>query len=233
MGIAFGRPARQQSVAGRQRFVSEGCKRSAEGRTAKLTARSVDRERKEPIMGACARKAVGLVLAASLAMGLAVVGEASVGATRVPFKATAVGRDTSESFGADGIDLTSLVHGNGTELGRFTQTLDYVISYDLVHFAGGGTITAADGSQVFSTFVGTEPGFAAQVFPTPFSGTLTIAGGTGRFDEESGQGTITGIDYGQGQFAFSIAGTLSHSTTPTRPAGFGFRNGRSGANPST
>jgi hypothetical protein len=121
----------------------------------------------------------------------------------------AVGQDTGESFGADGIDLTSLVHGNGTELGRFTQTLDYAVSYDPVDFAGTGTITAADGSKLFLTFVGTEPGFAAQVFPTPFSGTLAITGGTGRFDEEIGQATIAGADYGQGQFAFSVAGTLS------------------------
>jgi hypothetical protein len=129
--------------------------------------------------------------------------------SQVPLKATARGQDTSESFGADGIHLTSLVEGDGTELGSFTQTLDYVISYDLVDFAGTGTITAADGSQLFLTFVGTEPGFAAQLFPTPFSGTLTISGGTGRFDAVGGQAAIAGTDFGQGQFAFSLNGTLS------------------------
>jgi hypothetical protein len=128
---------------------------------------------------------------------------------RVPLKATALGQDTSESFGADGIHLTSLARGHGTELGSFTQTLDYVISYNLVDFAGTGTITAADGSQLFLTFVGTEPGFATQVFPTPFSGELTITGGTGRFNAATGQGAITGTDYGQGRFAFSLDGTLS------------------------
>jgi len=129
--------------------------------------------------------------------------------SQVPFKATALGQDTSESFGADGIHLTSLVRGHGTELGSFTQTLDYVISYDLVDFAGTGTITAADGSQLFLTFAGMEPGFAAQAFPTPFSGELTITGGTGRFDATSVQGAIAGTDYGQGRFAFSLDGTLS------------------------
>jgi hypothetical protein len=126
----------------------------------------------------------------------------------VPFKVTAVGQDTSESFGADGIHLTSLARGRGTELGSFSQTLDYVISYDLVDFAGTATIAAADGSQLFLTFVGAEPGFAAQIFPTPFSGALTIAGGTGRFDGASGQGSITGTDYGRGQFVFSVDGML-------------------------
>jgi hypothetical protein len=76
-----------------------------------------------------------------------------------------------------------------------------VISYDLVDFAGTGNITAADGSQLFLTFFGTEPGFAAQVFPTPFSGTLTITGGTGRFDAACGYGAIAGTDFGQGRLA--------------------------------
>jgi len=129
-------------------------------------------------------------------------------APEVPFEVTAVGQDTSESPGADGIHLTSLARGHGTELGSFSQTLDYVISYDLIDFAGTGTITAADGSQLFLTFAGTEPGFATQIFPTPFSGALTITGGTGRFGGASGQGSIAGTDYGQGQFAFSVDGTL-------------------------
>jgi hypothetical protein len=155
-----------------------------------------------------------VMLLACLVFGAGPVGSALAATTagvvpQVPLKATAVGHDTSESFETDGIHLTSLVNGNGTELGSFTQTLDYFISYDLVDFAGTSTITAADGSQLFLTFIGTEPGFAAQVFPTPFSGTLTIIGGTGRFRGAGGQGAIAGTDYGQGQFAFFLAGTLS------------------------
>jgi hypothetical protein len=150
-----------------------------------------------------------LVLVGSLVLFLAVAGAAAGRVTQVPFKATAVGQDTSESFGVDGIHLTSLIHGHATHLGNFTQTLDYVLSYDLVDFAGTGTITAADGSQLFLTDVGTEPGFAAQVFPTPFSATFTFTGGTGRFRDASGQGVITGTDYGQGAFAFAVVGTLS------------------------
>ena len=143
--------------------------------------------------------------ALAVALALPAAGAAATG----PLKAIALGQDTSESFGADGIHLTSQVRGIGTDLGSFTQALDYVISYDLVDFSGTGNITAADGSQLFLTFVGTEPGFAAQVFPTPFSGTLTITGGTGRFGAASGYGAIAGTDFGQGRFAFSLDGTLS------------------------
>lgn len=154
-------------------------------------------------------KGIALAFAGSLVLLLTVVSPAAGGVTQVPFRATAAGQDTSESFGVDGIHLTSLIHGQATELGRFTQTLDYVLSYDLVDFAGTGTITAADGSELFLTDAGTEPGFAAQVFPTLFSATFTFTGGTGRFVGATGQGTLTGIDYGQGAFAFSVVGTLS------------------------
>jgi hypothetical protein len=150
-----------------------------------------------------------LALAGLCALAVALALPAGGAAATRQFKAIAVGQDTSESFGADGIHLASQVRGVGTELGSFTQILDYVISYDLVDFAGTGTITAADGSQLFLTFVGTEPGFAAQIFPTPFSGTLTITDGTGRFDAASGRGAIAGIDFGQGRFTFSLDGTLS------------------------
>jgi hypothetical protein len=154
-------------------------------------------------------KGIALAFAGSFVLFLAVVGAAAGGVKQVPFRATAAGQDTSESFGVDGIHLTSVVRGHATELGSFTQTLDYVLSYDLVDFAGTGTITAADGSELFLADVGTEPGFAAQVFPTPFSATFTFTGGTGRFMGATGQGTVSGIDYGQGAFAFSVVGTVS------------------------
>lgn len=151
---------------------------------------------------------VGLfVVALTLVLGVA----PPAGATgpTVPFKARAIGHDTSESFGADGIHLTSVTTGQGIEIGAFTQTLDYVISYDLVHFAGTSTITAADGSRLLLTFQGTEPGFAAGIFPTPFAGTFTITSGTGRFAVTTGGGSIDGTDYGQGFFVFTLAGSLS------------------------
>ena len=158
-------------------------------------------------------KTRALTIAGLCALAVALAAPAGAMAARgspVAFKARALGQDTSESFGADGVHLTSLARGNGTELGSFTQTLDYVISVDLVDFAGTSTITAADGSQLFLTFVGTEPGFAAQVFPTPFSGTLAITGGRGRFDAASGYGAIVGTDYGQGRFVFSLSETLAN-----------------------
>jgi hypothetical protein len=155
------------------------------------------------------RVAALLVLIAAALGFTAAAAPASGPAHVMPFKAQAVGHDTSESFGADGIHLTSLVTGEGTEIGAFTQTLDYVISYDLVHLAGTSTITAADGSRLFLTFQGTEPGFADGIFPTPFAGAFAITGGAGRFAATAGGGSIDGIDYGEGSFVFTLAGSLS------------------------
>jgi hypothetical protein len=91
-------------------------------------------------------------------------------------------------------------------VGAFTERLDYVLAYDLVNFAGGATITAADGAKLFIEFTGAIPGFEQQVFPLPYSATYTITGGTGRLAGSSGGGTISGTDFGAGAFAFTFDG---------------------------
>ena len=125
----------------------------------------------------------------------------------VPFKGDATGQDISVTFEATGIHIVAAVTGNGTGLGRFTEVLDYVLSYDLVNFAGAGTIVAADGSKLFLTFTGTIPGFAAQVFPLAFTADFTITGGTQRLTGSGGTGTIAGTDFGGGRFEISFTGS--------------------------
>ena len=151
---------------------------------------------------------IGATAAAMLVAAAAFTVTAQAGPA-TPFRGSAVGQDTSLSYGIDGIHLTSEITGTGTHVGRFTQSLDYVLSYDLVHFAGTATITAADGSKLFLVDVGTEPGFASQQFPTPFSATFQVVGGTGRFADATGEGSVSGIDYGQGAFAFTFDGMLA------------------------
>jgi hypothetical protein len=128
-------------------------------------------------------------------------------ATTVPFKGNATGQDVSVTFEATGIHIVAEVTGNATGIGRFTEVLDYMLAYDFEHFAGGGTITAADGAQLFLSFSGSIPGFAAQVFPLPYTSVYTITGGTGRFSGSTGEGSITGTDFGGGLFEFSFTGT--------------------------
>jgi hypothetical protein len=59
-------------------------------------------------------------VALAAVLGVAQPASATTGST-VPFKAQAIGHDTSESFRADGIHLTSLVTGEGTAIGEWRR----------------------------------------------------------------------------------------------------------------
>ena len=128
-------------------------------------------------------------------------------AQAVPFRGQASGQDVSVTFAATGIHIVAQASGNGTGLGRFVETLDYILSYDLVNFSGSATITSADGSGMSLSFQGQIPGFSDQVFPLPYSGTFVLTGGTGRFHGVSGSGTLEGIDYGGGLFSLGFSGS--------------------------
>jgi hypothetical protein len=126
----------------------------------------------------------------------------------VPFKGEASGQDQRVTLEPNGIRIISSCVGTGTQVGRFTEAIDYVLSYDLVNFAGVATFTAANGDEVSFKFQGTIPGYANQGFPTPFTATFVIIGGTGRFADATGSGTLDGVDYGQGNFAFTFDGLI-------------------------
>ena len=127
-------------------------------------------------------------------------------AQAVPFHGRAIGQDVSVTFEATGIHIVAEARGTGTGLGRFIETLDYILSYDLINFAGTATIEAADGSKLFLAFAGQIPGFSSQVFPLPFSGTFVLTGGTSRFRGAGGSGVLAGIDYGGGLFELGFSG---------------------------
>lgn len=118
----------------------------------------------------------------------------------VPFNGSFSGHDVSITPQADGIHFLSEMAGEITGLGRTTQVIDYVLEYDLIHFAGQETITAADGSRLFLAFEGTVPDYPEQVFPTAYSLDWTIIGGTGRLADNAGTGRVDGLVYGQGRF---------------------------------
>jgi len=127
-------------------------------------------------------------------------------AQTVPFHGQTIGHDVNVAFEATGIHIVAEAAGTGTGLGRFTETIDYILSYDLINFAGTATITAADGSELFLEFDGQIPGFADQVFPLPYSGTFVLTGGTGRFRSAGGSGVLDGIDHGGGLFDLGFSG---------------------------
>jgi hypothetical protein len=149
---------------------------------------------------------VGCVGRAALVSVLIAFFAASAAAQTVPFKGDAIGQDIGVFFEATGIHIVARASGTGTGLGRFVETLDYILSYDLIHFSGSASITSADGSEVFLDFEGAIPGFSDQVFPLPYSGTFILTGGTGRFSGVGGAGTLGGIDYGGGLFSLGFSG---------------------------
>ena len=121
----------------------------------------------------------------------------------------AMARSTAHAVDRDPATVYHIVaqaSGTGTGLGRFVETLDYILSYDLINFAGSAAIASADGSEMFLDFEGQIPGFSDQVFPLPYSGTFDLTGGTGRFYRVDGSGVLDGIDYGGGLFRLGFSG---------------------------
>jgi len=78
-------------------------------------------------------------------------------------------------------------------------------------FAGPGTLIAANGDEVhLSSIVFYFPVTGPET-DIPFSGTITVDGGTGRFEGATGSAGFNGFqDYPGGPLAFTWLGTISY-----------------------
>ena len=139
---------------------------------------------------------------------LVFISTASLASHSVPFQGNGTGHDVAVIPQADGIHISADVEGQATQLGQFNERLEYVLAYDLVHFSGTGLFTAANGDELYVSFSGAIPGFSSGNFPTPYSSSFVITGGTGRFQNTSGGGVISGQDFGNGLFNASWTGSL-------------------------
>lgn len=126
-----------------------------------------------------------------LMMGLAALtlsGPASAG-KQEPFKGTSSGVVTTVGFDKEaGISYTRVAgEGQSTQLGRFAVTayLAYTVATGIAR--GVSMLTAANGDQLFLTMTGRG------IDATHGQGTLTVVGGTGRFQGATGsfEQTIT------------------------------------------
>jgi hypothetical protein len=86
---------------------------------------------------------------------------------------------TSATPAPDGLQLTAVGEGSATHLGRLTSNENAVVHPDGTSQAAGVWI-AANGDQLFWSDIGS---FTS---PTTAAGTITFAGGTGRFKNASG-----------------------------------------------
>jgi len=144
-------------------------------------------------------KTVGIWFAAALAIGVTSSNLLAADRVPVPFAGTSSGIDVGATPGpTGGFDILAAITGTATQVGRFTETLDYHADLDAQGgvFSGVGVITAADGSKIFLDFEGTIPGLFQRPFPLDYSETFVITGGTGRFAGAKGDGEINGVDYG-------------------------------------
>ena len=102
-------------------------------------------------------------------------------ATTVPFKGSAAGGIVNATPVPDGLLLTVLADGYATHLGQYSREEVVVLNPGAGTIAGTIVFTAANGDQLFGTV-------AAQfTSPTTIAGTYTFTGGTGRFENATGE----------------------------------------------
>lgn len=143
--------------------------------------------------------------AALLALGLVLtlVAPVSAKAGMRPFKGTAAGELFFEPVGFDvcpaagtflgGLSTNGLATGTASHLGRVTMTSRHCTPAGDDILGGMGSFVAANGDEITFLYEGTAP------FPGP--GTVTvvadttfeIVGGTGRFADAHGDGSLTAV----------------------------------------
>ncbi len=165
-------------------------------------------------------------LLAALAVGVTSA-SAGKGSANRPFKSAGSGAETSLSpLGCQNTAVGCTVESDGTATsshlgtGAYTSTLTIDWADATSNGAGGfcapasgtGTLTAANGDTLNQTESGTvcEVGATSLTAPHTFTGTFTNAGGTGRFADAGGGGTITGGDDGSGNSYYSESGTIGY-----------------------
>ena len=122
---------------------------------------------------------------------------------QVPFKGKAQGAAVEVSPIPPGVVLLVVAEGNATQLGRFSR--EETIFFNLATGALIGEIvfTAANGDQLIGTVTG---GFTS---PTTAAGTYTFTGGTGRFENATGDADFALSTSDGVHFTVEFAGTVS------------------------
>ena len=119
-----------------------------------------------------------------------------------PFKATIAISEVLQPL--DGQPCIYLGHisgtGNATHMGKVTMNSTDCIAFanplkpdptSLAFSSNQLVITAANGDQIFATYIGT---FTIEGAVGAINGGYQIAGGTGRFSQATGQGLVQGLE---------------------------------------
>jgi len=104
------------------------------------------------------------------------------------FHTTAVAPATDCNTGERRVYLAG--EGTATHLGRYTADLSFCSRPNGVLYNGRGTFVAANGDLLRFVFNGTSSFVAPNSLP--FTSFATFTGGTGRFEDASGDATVAG-----------------------------------------
>ena len=96
---------------------------------------------------------------------------------------------------------THLGHYNEVGSAQFSPTADPTVS----QIDAWSIYTAANGDQLFAVFAGTLNGLTGSI-----TATVTYVGGTGRFDDASGSGKLTGQMLPDGTISVAVKGTIDY-----------------------
>jgi len=151
------------------------------------------------------KKAISSLLAAvTVSLVMSSVGSQVISAwtKEVPLKGSGAAQVTSVTPGPTGVMITADGSGEATHLGRFSRTEQILLNPATGALSGTVTFFAADGSELYCDFTG---GFTG---PATAAGTYTITGGTGRFQDSSGEAEFHILQGDPVNFTFQFEGLI-------------------------
>ena len=121
----------------------------------------------------------------------------------VPYKGSGAGATVDAVPDPGGLLLSVLVEGHATLTGNFVREESVVFDPVAGTLSGTFVTTAANGDQIFGTITGQF------ISPTMVVGTNTLTGGTGRFENATGQTTFSLVTEDGVHFTVEFNGRLS------------------------
>jgi hypothetical protein len=132
----------------------------------------------------------------------------------VPFKATIAITESIQPIGSGPCFLLGDISGTGlaTHLGKLTlasrDCINPISETAFSFFSDQLILTVANGDQVFATYSGT---LTAEGTIGVITGGYQITGGTGRFAQATGAGTVQGVeDLSTGKGEVQLIGSISY-----------------------
>ena len=132
---------------------------------------------------------------------LSMIGQAAV-LKEVPMRGNGSGVITGATPGPTGVAITAIGDGEATHLGKFTREESILLNPATGTLTGTIIFTASDGSELYCDLAG---GFTG---PTTAVGTYTFTGGTGRFEDASGEAYFSIEQSDPANFTFEFAGVI-------------------------